>query len=81
MRLKFYKQSAEKFVSRIDPEAFSASGSKVIFPVAYHLRFKASATKRDELEEIPMKIPRCLSLTLKSFSDEARRGVSLKKFN
>ena len=77
MRLKFYKRSAEKFVSRIDPEAFSASGSRVIFPVACHLRFKASATKRDELEEIPIKIPRCLSLTLKSFSDEARRGVSL----
>ena len=35
MRLKFYKRSTEKFVSRIDPEAFSASGSKVIFPVAY----------------------------------------------
>ena len=49
MRLKFYKQSAEKFVSRIDPEAFSASGSRVIFRVAC-----------DELEEIPMKIPRCL---------------------
>ena len=48
MRLKFYKQSAEKFVSRIDPEAFSASGSRVIFPVACHLRFKASATKRGE---------------------------------
>ena len=60
MRLKFYKRSAEKFVSRIDPEAFSASGSRVIFSVARHLRFKASATKRDELEEIPMKIPRCL---------------------
>ena len=65
-RLKFYKKSAEKFVSRIDPEAFSALGSSVIYPVACHLRFKASATKRDELEEIPMKIPRCL-----------RRGVSL----
>ena len=49
MRLKFYKQSAEKFVSRIDPEAFSASGSRVIFPIAC-----------DEPEEIPMKIPRCL---------------------
>ena len=60
MRLKFYKQSAEKFVSRIDPEAISASGSRVVFPVACHLRFKASATKRDELEEIPLKIPRCL---------------------
>ena len=60
MRLKFYKQSAEKFVSRIDPEAFSASGSRVIFPVACHLRFKASATKRDKLEEIPMKLPGCL---------------------
>ena len=67
MRLKFYKRSADKFVSRfipkpfysgIDPEAFSASGSKVIFTVAYHLRFKASATKSDELEEIPIKIPR-----------------------
>ena len=67
MRLKFYKRSAEKFVSRIDPEAFSASGSRVIFPVAC-----------DELEEIPIKIPHCLSLTLKSFSDEARRGVSFK---
>ena len=89
MRLKFYKQSVayasqllrrstEKFVSRIHPEAFSASGSRVIFPVACHLRFKASATKRDELEEMPMKIPRCLSLTLQSFSDEARRGVSLQ---
>ena len=75
MRLKFYKQSTEKFVSRIDPEVFSASGSSVIFPVACHLRFKDSATKRDELEEIPMKIPRCLSLMLQSFSDEARRGV------
>ena len=64
MRLKFYKQSAEKFVSRIDPEAFSASGSRVIFPVACHLRFKATATKRDELEEIPTKIPHCLSLKL-----------------
>ena len=68
MRLKFYKRSTEKFVSRIDPEAFSASGSRVIFPVAC-----------DELEEITRKIPRCLSLTLKSFSDEARRGVSLEK--
>ena len=67
MRLKFYKQSAEKFVSRIDPEAFSASGSRAIFPVACHLRFKASETKRDELEEIRMKIPRCL-----------RQGVSFK---
>ena len=67
MRLKFYKKSAEKFVSRIDPEAFSASGSRAIFPVAC-----------DELEEIPMKIPRCLLLTLKSFSDEARRGVSFR---
>ena len=47
-RLKFYKQSAEKFVSRIDPEAFSASGSRVIFPVACHDRFKSSATKRGE---------------------------------
>ena len=55
MRLKFCKRSAEKFVSRIDPEAFSASGSRVVFPVAC-----------DELEEIPIKIPRCL-----------RRGVSL----
>ena len=26
MRRKFYKQSTEKFVSRIDPDAFSASG-------------------------------------------------------
>ena len=49
MRLKFYKRSAEKFVSRIDPEAFSASGSRVIFPVDC-----------DEVEEIPMKIPRSL---------------------
>ena len=65
MRLNFYKRSAEKFISRIDPEAFSAAGSRVIFPVACYLRFKASATKRDELEEIPMKIPRYL-----------RRGVS-----
>ena len=48
MRLKFYKQSEDKFVSRIDPEAFSASGSKFIFPVAYHLRLKALATKRGE---------------------------------
>ena len=48
MRLKFYKQSAEKFVSRIDPEAFSASGSRVLFPVACHLRLKALATKRGE---------------------------------
>ena len=31
MRLKFYKRSAEKFVSRIDPEAFSSSGSRVLF--------------------------------------------------
>ena len=68
MRLKFYKQSAEKFVSRIDPEAFSASGSRVIFPVACLLHFKASATKRDELEEIPIKIPRCLRLGV-SFSN------------
>ena len=66
MRLKFYKHGAEKFVSRIDPEAFSASGSRVIFPVACHLRFKASAKTRDELEKIPMKLPRCL-----------RQGVSL----
>ena len=78
MRLKFYKRSAEKFVSRIDPEAFSASGSRFIFPVDCRLRFKASATKRDELEEIPKQIPRCLSLTLKSFSGEARRGVSFQ---
>ena len=59
MRLKFYKQSVayasqlqrrstEKFVSRIDPEAFSASGSRAIFPVAGHLRLKALATKRGE---------------------------------
>ena len=67
MRLKFYKRSTEKFVSRIDPEAFSASGSSVIFHAACHLRLKALATKREELEEIPMKLPRCL-----------RRGVSLK---
>ena len=79
MRLKFFKRSAEKFVSRIDPEAFSASGSRVIFPVTCHLRFKASATKRDDREEIPKKIPRCLSLTLKSFSGEARRGVSFNE--
>ena len=46
MRLKFYKQSEEKFVSRIDPEAFSASGSRVIFPVACYLCLKALATKR-----------------------------------
>ena len=44
MRLQFYKRSVEKFVSRIDPEAFSASGSRVIFPIACHLRFIASAT-------------------------------------
>ena len=59
MRLKFYKRSVtyasqlqrrstEKFVSRIDPEAFSASGSRVIFPVACRLRLKALATKRGE---------------------------------
>ena len=48
MRLKFYKRSAEKFVSRIDPEAFSASGSRVIFSVACRLRLKASAAKRGE---------------------------------
>ena len=48
-RLKFYKKSAEKFVSRIDPEAFSALRSSVIFPIAC-----------DEQEEIHMKIPRCL---------------------
>ena len=48
MRLKFYKQSVEKFVSRIDPEAFSALGYRIIFPVACHLRFKASATKHSE---------------------------------
>ena len=48
MRLKFYKRSTEKFVSRIDPEAFSASGSRLIFPVACHLRVKALATKRGE---------------------------------
>ena len=48
MRLKFYKKSAEKFVSRIDPEAFSASGSRAIFPVACHLHLKALATKRGE---------------------------------
>ena len=64
------RRSTEKFVSRIDPEAFSTSGSRVIFPVACHLRFKASATKRDELEETPMKIPRCLL-----------RGVSFLGFN
>ena len=61
MRLKFYKRSAEKFVSRIDPEAFSASGSRVILPVAC-----------DELEEITMKIPRFLrrgvSINIKSFN-------------
>ena len=65
MRLKFYKRSAEKFVSRIDPEAFSASGSRDIFPISCHLRFKASTTKGDELEEIPINLPRCL-----------RRGVT-----
>ena len=70
MRHKFIKRSAEKFVSRIDPEAFSASGSRVVFPVACHLRFKASATKRDEPEEISIMIPRYL-----------RRGVSLKTIN
>ena len=46
MRLKFYKRSAEKFVSGIDPEVFSASGSRVMFPVACHLRFKARRTRR-----------------------------------
>ena len=55
MRLKFCKRSAEKFISRIDPEDFSASGSRVVFPVAC-----------DELEEILIKIPRCM-----------RRGGSL----
>ena len=64
MRLKFYKQSVayasqlqrrstEKFVSRIYPEAFYASGSRVLFPAACRLRFKATATKRSEREEIP----------------------------
>ena len=48
LRLKFYKRSTEKFGSRIDPEGFSASGSRVIFPVACHLRLKASTTKRGE---------------------------------
>ena len=85
MRLKLYKQSVayasqlqrrstEKFVSRIDPEAFSASGSRVIFPVTCHLRFKATATKRDELEEIPMKIPRGL---LRSVSIVATMGIQI----
>ena len=73
------RRSTEKFVSRIDPEALTASGCSVIFPVACHLRFKATAKKRDELEEIPIMKPHYLSLTLKSFSDEARRGVSFKK--
>ena len=58
MRLKYYKRSAEKFVSRIDPEAFSASGSCVIFPVTCHLRFKAP----------------CFAIaTRRQVSDEARR--------
>ena len=48
MRLKFYKQSEDKFVSRIGPEAFAAPGSSVIFPVSCHLRLKALATKRSE---------------------------------
>ena len=48
MRLKFYKRSAEKFVSRIDPKAFSVSGSGVIFPVACRLRLKALVIKRGE---------------------------------
>ena len=59
MRLKFYKRSVayasklqrrstEKFVSRIDPEAFFASGSRVIFPAACRLSLKALATKRGE---------------------------------
>ena len=57
MRLKFYKRSAEKFVSRIDPEAFSALGSRVIFPVACRLRFKALATKRgEELHSMTLKL-------------------------
>ena len=51
----------------LDPEAEKASGSRAIFSVAC-----------DELEEIPMKIPRCLSLTLKSLIDVARRGVSFQ---
>ena len=41
-RLQFYKRRAPKLVSRIDPEAFSPSGSWVIFPFA-----------NDESEEIP----------------------------
>ena len=48
---KFFKRSAEKFDCRIDPEVkeerTSTSGSRLIFPVACHLRFKASAAKRN----------------------------------
>ena len=61
MILKFYKQSEDKFVSRIGPEAFSAPASRVIFPVSCHLRFKAP----------------CFAVaTQRQVSDEARRGVS-----
>ena len=42
MRLKFYKRSAEIFVSRIDPEVFSASGSRVRFSAACRLRLRSS---------------------------------------
>ena len=48
MRLEFCKRSAEKLVSRIDPEAFSTSGSRLVFLVAC-----------DEPEEISIMIPRC----------------------
>ena len=48
MRLKFCKRSVEKFVSRIDPEAFFASGSRVIFLVGCRFLLKALATIRGE---------------------------------
>ena len=35
MRLKFIKHSADKFVSRIDPETNFASGSWGLFSVVY----------------------------------------------
>ena len=65
MRLKFYKQSTEKFVSRIDPEAFSATRSRVIFPVACHLRIKSLATKRGEEFQFAV---RTIFKTVESFS-------------
>ena len=74
MRLKFYKRSVayatqlqrrstEKFVSRFIPKPFYSGIDPEV--------------KRKRIFQGLGRIPRRLSLTLHSYSDEARRGVSL----